>query len=66
MKVRVNEEMVTLEEAATLSELLTQLARHQPGIALAVNHTIVPRRSWSQCRLAEGDDILVFQAIAGG
>ncbi|MFH8136429.1 sulfur carrier protein ThiS [Pantoea osteomyelitidis] len=66
MKVKVNDEIVELEDAATLSELLAQLSRHQPGIALAVNHTIVPRQSWAQCRLTEGDDILVFQAIAGG
>lgn len=66
MKVKVNDEIVTLQEAATLSELLTQLSRQQPGIALAVNHTIVPRPSWAQYRLTEDDDILIFQAIAGG
>lgn len=66
MKVRVNDEIVTLEEAATLNALLTQLSRHQPGIALAVNHTIVPRHRWAQYPLTEGDEILIFQAIAGG
>lgn len=66
MKVKVNDEVMELAHAATLSELLTQMSRLQPGIALAVNHTIVPRQSWAHCRLTEGDDILIFQAIAGG
>ncbi|WP_130833271.1 sulfur carrier protein ThiS [[Erwinia] mediterraneensis] len=66
MKVRVNDEQMTLAEAVTLNELLQQLAQPPSGIALAVNQTVVPRNHWAEHTLCEGDDILIFQAIAGG
>lgn len=66
MKIRVNDETVTLEQAITLSELLVQLSQQRSGIALAVNHTVVPRANWAHYTLNEDDDILIFQAIAGG
>ncbi|MXG37760.1 sulfur carrier protein ThiS, partial [Escherichia coli] len=46
--------------------LLTQLEQHQPGVALALNQHILPRERWEHHLLQEGDQILLFQVIAGG
>lgn len=66
MRISLNDEGIELENALTVKELLAQLGYHQPGSALAINQTIIPRDSWDNHLLQDGDDILLFQAIAGG
>nr|WP_113869458.1 sulfur carrier protein ThiS [Brenneria salicis]NMN93378.1 sulfur carrier protein [Brenneria salicis ATCC 15712 = DSM 30166]RBP57711.1 sulfur carrier protein ThiS [Brenneria salicis ATCC 15712 = DSM 30166]RLM28722.1 sulfur carrier protein ThiS [Brenneria salicis ATCC 15712 = DSM 30166] len=66
MNVTLNDQMIVLDEALTLEALLTQINRLQPGTALAVNQTIIPRSAWAQHQVQDGDDILLFQVIAGG
>lgn len=66
MKIVVNDEILTLAGSLTLAGLLDHLSRHQPGTALAVNQQIIPRDRWSSYLLQEGDDLVIFQAIAGG
>jgi sulfur carrier protein ThiS adenylyltransferase len=43
-----------------------QLEQLQPGVALALNQHILPRERWEDHLLQEGDQILLFQVIAGG
>ena len=66
MKIQVNDEPLTLEAPLTLDRLLDKLACQPAGTALAVNQQIIPRGSWPQHRLCEGDVVIIFQAIAGG
>ncbi|WP_374757561.1 sulfur carrier protein ThiS [Yersinia canariae] len=66
MRLMLNDQLVEIESNITADKLLQQLNRHQPGTALAVNQVIIPRTDWEKCQLHEGDDILLFQAIAGG
>ncbi|WJY14812.1 sulfur carrier protein ThiS [Pectobacteriaceae bacterium CE90] len=66
MKIRLNEETLELEKPVNIEQLLNQLNRLQPGTALAINQVIIPRSAWHQRQVQEGDDILLFQAIAGG
>jgi len=66
MQIVVNDESVTLEGSVTLTELLERLSHSQPGIALAVNQQIIPRDRWAEYILQEGDELVIFQAIAGG
>lgn len=66
MKIFVNDEPMTLTAPLSLAALLEQLARHQPGTAIAVNQSIVPRDRWPSHLLEEGDELVIFQAIAGG
>ncbi|MCG6471027.1 sulfur carrier protein ThiS, partial [Vibrio parahaemolyticus] len=47
-------------------ELLEQLDQRQAGAALAINQQIVPREQWTQHIVQDGDQILLFQVIAGG
>lgn len=66
MKLLVNDESLTLAGLPTLTDVLEHLSRHQPGTALAINQQIVSRDRWSDYYLQEGDELVIFQAIAGG
>ena len=66
MKIRLNDQQLELTQPISISALLQQLERHQPGTALAINQTIIPRTDWANHLVQDGDDILLFQAIAGG
>ncbi len=50
----------------TVSGLLIQLNQLKPGAALALNQLFLPREQGEQQIVQEGDQILLFQVIAGG
>lgn len=54
--------------AETLTEVLAFLGIHseQRGVAVAVNGTVVPRRSWAATDISAGDDVEVINAAQGG
>ncbi|MGE6472886.1 sulfur carrier protein ThiS [Serratia proteamaculans] len=66
MKIRLNDQPLELAQSLSVTALLEHLQRHQPGTALAINQTIIPRADWANHLVQDGDDILLFQAIAGG
>ncbi|WP_380692307.1 sulfur carrier protein ThiS [Serratia marcescens] len=66
MKIRLNDQPLELAQPLSVAALLAQLERHQPGTALAISQTIIPRADWADHQVQDGDDILLFQAIAGG
>lgn len=66
MRIHFNDESIQCAEHLTLSLLLEEKQLLRPGTALAVNQTIVPREQWETRLLHDGDQILLFQAIAGG
>ncbi|MCE2502754.1 MAG: sulfur carrier protein ThiS [Chlorobi bacterium] len=38
----------------------------QPGIAVAVNDTVVQRAEWGQTRIGDGDRVEIITAMQGG
>ena len=66
MHIHFNDEPMHCPDNLTLENLLERLRLTRPGIALAINQTIVPREQWETHLLNDGDQILLFQAIAGG
>ncbi|PKE27555.1 sulfur carrier protein ThiS [Rahnella sp. AA] len=66
MNIHVNDEPHHFAEPLTLHTLLNLLALSPAGSALAVNQVIIPRDNWLSHQLKDGDQILLFQAIAGG
>ncbi|MGJ3350592.1 sulfur carrier protein ThiS [Morganella morganii] len=66
MRITVNDEIMNFDAPVTVSELLASLGRPAAGMAVAVNQTIVVRGCWSEHVVRDGDQILLFQAIAGG
>jgi len=56
------------DSAATVAELVEQhLGRREPpGVAVAVNATVVPRDQWAAWPLQDGDVVDVVTAVQGG
>jgi len=50
----------------SVAQLLTQLNSPETGWAVAVNQQIIPRSDWPEHQLADGDQVLLFQPVAGG
>ncbi len=67
--VTYNERKQSVEENLTLAKLL-ELEGIDPqeaqGIAIAHNHSVIPRNQWMSLLLEDGDQIDVLQAIQGG
>jgi len=53
-------------DGLTVAALLDQLRQLRPGTALALNQQILPRERWEIQQVREGDNLLLFQVIAGG
>ncbi len=66
MKITVNGDEITQAEDTTVLRLLEKLALNAPGTALALNASILPRTQWEHHALHDGDELVIFQAIAGG
>ena len=66
MKIQVNDQPLELAENTTVEQLLLQLDKPLIGSAVAVNQSIITRSNWATTTINEGDNISLFQAIAGG
>ena len=66
MRIQFNDEPMQCVEGLTVATLLEQLRQLKPGVALALNQQILPREQWELQQVNEGDQILLFQVIAGG
>lgn len=66
MRIQFNDEPMQCVDGLTIAALLTQLRQLKPGVALALNQQILPREQWDIQQVREGDQILLFQVIAGG
>ena len=66
MRITVNDDAMIFTEPVTVSALLAHLERSAAGVAVAVNQTIVVRDEWTGFIINDGDQVLLFQAIAGG
>ncbi|HCQ3213117.1 TPA: sulfur carrier protein ThiS [Escherichia coli] len=67
MQILFNDQPMQCVAELTVHELLEQLEQQQQaGAALAINQQIVPREQWAQHIVQDGDQILLFQVIAGG
>jgi sulfur carrier protein len=64
--VTVNGERRVFELEPTVQELLDQLKAPASAVAVEVNRIIVPRRSHSERRLRNGDEIEVVTFVGGG
>lgn len=66
MNVIVNESTLEIAENTTVAQLLKILGKTEQGSAVAVDQEVVSRSLWSDYKLREGQQITLFQAIAGG
>ncbi|MGX7681178.1 sulfur carrier protein ThiS [Jatrophihabitans sp. DSM 45814] len=66
MRLTVNGQPQQTNGRTTLAELVTEISDRQTGIAVALNSEVVPRRSWPETALRDGDRIDVVTAVQGG
>jgi sulfur carrier protein len=66
VKLLVNGEERSLTVATSVEGLVAELGLEARGLAIAVNGEVVPRSTWSQHRLAEGDQVEVLTVAQGG
>jgi sulfur carrier protein len=66
LQVTVNGEPRTLEDSATLADLVAALGQAPQALATAVNGEFVPRGARASVQLREGDAVFTFQPITGG
>lgn len=66
MQVRINGESRHLEHSLSLPELLEVLGLGGKRVAIELNGTIVPRSRHADTSVADGDELLIVQAIGGG
>ena len=69
MKVSVNGEQTSVEDAISVSELLSLVHGADStsrGIAVALNGEVVSRSRWDEAMLSDGDRLEVLRAVGGG
>lgn len=66
MRAVVNGEEWELADGATVGDVVRRLGAPDTGIAVACRGEVVPRVSWSDTPVHDGDDIEVLTAVQGG
>jgi sulfur carrier protein len=69
MKVTINGERQVVHTGLVLAELLRENhidPEQVRGVAVAVNEEVIPRRSWNDVAVQEGDRIEIVTAKQGG
>ncbi|WP_078323139.1 sulfur carrier protein ThiS [Mycobacteroides salmoniphilum] len=65
MNIQVNGDAREVAEGANIWQLLDQLGFPERGIAVAVNHTVVPKSDWDTT-VSDGALVEVVTAVQGG
>jgi thiamine biosynthesis protein ThiS len=70
MNICVNGESSTVLNSISVDELITKHISAQqnvvPGIAVAVNGTILRHSLWQTAKFSEGDEVEILYPVAGG
>jgi sulfur carrier protein len=66
MKLQVNGKPVELPDGSTVAALLEQLAVEPARVAVERNQDVIPRRTWAEACLAEGDQVEIVTFVGGG
>jgi sulfur carrier protein len=65
MRIRVNADDVEVDDQMTVAGLLQSLGYPDRGVAVAVDHAVLPRSNWTTT-LSDGANIEVVTAVQGG
>jgi thiamine biosynthesis protein ThiS len=66
MLVTVNGKTMDVPQNCTIQSLLDQVQVKAERVAVERNQDIVPRRSYGDCQLADGDQIEIVTFVGGG
>ncbi|MBS25232.1 MAG: thiamine biosynthesis protein ThiS [Gammaproteobacteria bacterium] len=66
MEVIINGDQHLIDSSNSLMDLLVSLEMTQGQIAVELNGEIIPKSTFEQQQLSDGDKIEIVQAIGGG
>ena len=68
MDIRINGEPKTVQQGLTVQQLLLEMRidPSQPGIAVALDLEVIPRKRWQELEIPPTSDIEIIQAVQGG
>jgi thiamine biosynthesis protein ThiS len=66
MRLTVNGKPVELPEGSTIVGLLGELAIEAARVAIERNQDVVPRATWGDATLLDGDQIEIVTFVGGG
>jgi thiamine biosynthesis protein ThiS len=66
MKLVVNGKPVELPDGSTVAALVSHLGVEPAKVAVERNQDVVPRRTWAEARLADGDQVEIVTFVGGG
>jgi sulfur carrier protein len=64
--IHLNGKETQLERAMTIAELLQQLELKREGIAVALNHRVVPRTAHAHQTVSDQAQVEIIRAVGGG
>jgi sulfur carrier protein len=65
-KIHINGEPSEVPEGCTVDRLLALRDLQNRRVAVALNHTVVPRSSYATTTVNHGDRIEILEAVGGG
>lgn len=66
MKIKINDNEISLQDGSSLSDALSAASIEPKGIATAVNGVVVSALARESTILHEGDTIIIIKAFYGG
>jgi sulfur carrier protein len=66
LELNVNGVVQRAPEGVTVVEVVAEVTTQNRGVAVAVNGEVVPRSTWPETRLYDGDRVEVLTAAQGG
>ena len=64
--IEVNQVAEYVVSGTNILQLLEQKKIPQAGVAVALNQSVLPVQLWQQTELQQGDELDIFQVVAGG
>jgi sulfur carrier protein len=64
--VQINGESRNLQPNLNVAELMHQLALAGKKLAIERNGELIPRSTYGECRIADGDRLEIVVAVGGG
>ena len=67
MKILVNGKNMEVESnAATITNLMSQLNIAPVGVAVAIGTSVIPQSKWTEYQIEEGSKVTIIRATQGG
>jgi len=66
LQVKLNGEPRELPDGSTIAQAVVELTAARSGVAAALNGDVIPRGSWADTTLRDGDQVEVVTAVQGG